>query len=997
MSLVWQQQATLASFIDTEYGQATFTAAKLEAITPKASPNAASVELAWTAPDADWATPEYSLSWSADASGSSPAAVPGVTGSAAVHQVGAGKPSAYSPAFTKVATGTAHACGISGGTVYCWGSSSTGALGLGDTKVARTPTAVTGGDLGTKTVTDVTAGGDFTCALASGRAYCWGLGTNGQLGNGSQSSSKTPRVVSNLTGVTVVSAGTAHACAVAGGKAYCWGQGASGQLGNGGSSQKEAPDAVRTDGLLAGRTVASVTAGGSHSCVVADGLAFCWGLNDKGQLGTGSNTAANTPVAVDTSGVLMGRSVSRLAAGGSHTCAIADSAAFCWGLGTSGQLGNSASTTSSSPVEVAKALQGSVVSVSAGAATSCAAAGGNAYCWGAGADNGLGNNGTGNANAPVLVNGALSGRTVTAVSAGTSFGCATSTGKPASCWGLGSSYQLGDDDNSRNPTPGDVTLTGLACPEGSVRLSDTTCSLVQGTSYSYRLGYSLGVWQAPDSKWVEVTTKTRNGVNPSATDASVPVTLEWKAAPEAGQASPEYTLQRSASNSGSNPSTLTVTGDRSFTDPGRLARTRKFTSVSAGDGHTCGIISGDLYCWGLNGNGQLGLGDTKARTVPTAVATLAGKTVTAVSAGSAHTCAIADGKVYCWGQGTSGQLGNGANNTQYTPVLVSSLSGTPTVLAAGGAHTCAISGGAAYCWGSNSDGQLGNNSTTNANTPVAVSTTGEMGSKTVTAIAAGGAHTCAVASDNRAYCWGQNTSYQLGSRLCTVLNLLCVLPIGMDLDRTTSVAVDTSGSMGANSVTAITAGTSHTCAIAGGTAYCWGLGTSGQLGNGANSTSYQSKTVSLSTVTAVSARTDSTCAIAGGAGYCWGVGSAGQLGNGTTSASSSSPVTVSAAGAMKEATVTSVAAGASHGCAVAGGSAYCWGSGDSGRLGTRAATDSTRPVVVTGDALCATGSVSLGDGTCSLATGTTYYYRVTFTLDGTTKTSGDWTGIKTSG
>lgn len=995
MSLVWQQQATLASYLDTEYGQATFTAGKLEAITPKATPNAASVELAWPAPAADWATPQYSLSWSADASGSSAAAVPGITGTGAVHQVGSGKPSAYSPSFTRVEAGAAHACGISAGTLYCWGSSSTGALGLGDTKVARVPTAVTGGDLGNRSVTDVTAGGDFTCAVASGKAYCWGLGTNGQLGNGSQSSSTTPRAVSSLTRVTGISAGTAHACAVASGKAYCWGQGTSGQLGNGGSSQKENPDAVKTDGFLAGRTIASVTAGGAHSCVVADGLAFCWGLNDKGQLGTGSTTATNTPVAVDTSGVLMGRSVSQLAAGTSHTCAVADAAAFCWGLGTSGQLGNSASATSSTPVAVASPLTGTVAAVSAGTATSCAVAGGNAYCWGAGSDYGLGNGSTGNVNAPVAVNGTLKGRTVTAVSAGTSFGCATSSGSPASCWGLGTGFRQGDASEANNPTPGDVSLTGAACRDGSVRLSDTTCSLVQGATYAYRLGYSMGVWQAPNSKWVEVTTKTRAGVDPSATDTTGSITLEWKAAPEAGQAQVEYTLQRSGG--GADPSTLTVTTDRSFTDTGGLAPTRKFTSVSAGDSHTCGIISGDLYCWGLNANGQLGLGDTTARSVPTAVATLAGKTVTAVSAGSAHTCAIADAKVYCWGQGTSGQLGNGANNTQYKPVLVTSLSGTPTALSAGGAHTCAIADGKVSCWGSNSDGQLGNNSTTNANTPVALSTAGEMGNKTATAIAAGGAHTCAVASDSRAYCWGQNTSYQLGSRLCTVLNLLCVLPIGMDLDRTTSVAVDTSGSMGTRSVTSLTAGTSHTCAIAESKAYCWGLGTSGQLGNGATSTSYQSKTVSLNTVTAVSARADTTCAIAGGAGYCWGVGSAGQLGNGTSSANSSSPVAVSAAGAMKAATVSSITAGASHSCAVADGLAYCWGNGDSGRLGARAATSSTRPIVVTGDALCAAGSAPLGDGTCSLAAGVTYTYRIAFTLDGTTKTWGDPVGIKVSG
>ncbi|MBN9106926.1 MAG: hypothetical protein J0I14_18210 [Propionibacteriaceae bacterium] len=999
MSLVWQQHATLASFIDTESAGATFRAATLEPITPTAKAKASSVELSWAKADGDWAPPLYSLAWSASKSGSNPVDISSGSETGATHRIGSDRPTAHDLTFTKVAVGSTHACGIANGTVYCWGTSSSGALGLGGTTQARVPTAVTGGDLGSKAVTDVTAGDDFTCAVAvSGKAYCWGRGTNGQLGSGSQSSSSTPRTVATLSAVTSISAGAAHACAVAAGKAYCWGQGSSGQLGNGGSSQKESPEAVRTDGVLAGRTVASVAAGGAHSCVVADGRAFCWGANGSGQLGS-ATASASTPTAVDASGVLMGRVVSQVTAGASHTCAVADGKAYCWGQGTSGQLGNSASANASAPVAVSTSgMSGTVVALSTGSATTCAVASGNAYCWGAGATYGLGNGGTSNASAPVAVNGALSGRTVTGVSAGPGFGCAVAAGSPASCWGAGSSYQLGDNAASSNQSPGDVSLTGASCPDGSVRLSDATCSLLQGTDYYYRLGYSIGTWTAPDSAWKKATTSTRPGVEASvASRTGTAITLGWDAAQEPGQAYAEYTVQRSASSSGANPSTLGVTGDRSLTDTGGLAPTRSFTAVSSGEGHTCGIVDGQLYCWGLNSNGQLGLGDTNPRTVPTLVPALAGKTVSTVSAGTAHTCAVADSKVYCWGQGTSGQLGNGANNTQYSPVLVSALSGAPTGLSAGGAHTCAIVGGAAYCWGSNSDGQLGNNSTASTNTPVAVSTSGEMGSRTVTAIAAGGAHSCAVA-DGKAYCWGQDASYQLGSRSCTLLNVWCLLGNGQNASRSTSVAVDTDGAMGTKSVVAITAGTSHSCAIAAGAAYCWGLGSSGQLGNGATSTSYLSRAVTTSTmtasVTALSARADSTCAIAGGAAYCWGQGTAGQLGNG--GGTSSSPVAVTASGALKAARVTSVSSGTSHSCVVADGLAYCWGAGDNGRLGTRSTAASGYPVLTSTDALC-DGSSPLGDGTCSLKSGTTYYYRVTFTLDGTTRTRGDWVGIKTSG
>ena len=304
------------------------------------------------------------------------------------------------------------------------------------------------------------------------------------------------------------------------------------------------------------------------------------------------------------------------------------------------------------------------------------------------------------------------------------------------------------------------------------------------------------------------------------------------------------------------------------------------------------------------------MGDSNPRTVPTKVTALDGKTVTAVSAGTNHTCAIADGKVYCWGQGTSGQLGNGTNNTAYSPVLVSNQSGsTATAISAGGGHTCAISDGSVFCWGANSHGQLGNDSTTNANAPVAVSTSSDLGSQSVTSIAAGGSHSCAVGADHRAYCWGYDADGQLGSQYTyTYRCWLFFTCTATDMrDRTTPAAVDTSGAMGTRNVASISAGSSHTCAVAGGAAYCWGLGTSGQLGNSSTGSTYLSRAVTTSTmsatVSAVSAGANSACAIAGGAAYCWGAGTAGQLGN-AASTNRSAPVAVAENGAMKAGTVT---------------------------------------------------------------------------------------------
>ncbi len=996
MSLVWQQQATLASYVDREYASATFKAATLSAITPTFTTTAATATGSWSAASGSWATPQYVLHWSASPSGTNPTGVYTGPATSATHDTGSGAQSAYGLTFVDVAAGVTHACGISGGTVYCWGTSSNGALGLGAATTAKIPTAVTGGDLGTKPVSSVTAGADFTCAVAAGKAYCWGLGTNGQLGNGTQSSSTTPKSVSSLTGITSISAGAAHACAVAGGKPYCWGQGASGQLGNGGNSQKESPDAVKVDGALSGRTVASVAAGGSHSCAVADGRAFCWGLNGSGQLGN-AGAGTNTPTVVDASGVLMGRTVTQLTAGTSHTCAIADGRAFCWGLGTSGQLGNGSAASSSSPVPVSTStMTGTVLSLSGGAATTCAAAAGNAYCWGAGTSYGLGNGSTTAANSPVPANGALSGRTVRVVSAGSSFGCAVSSGSPAACWGLGSSYQLGDNDNGSNGTPGDVSLTSMACPDGSVRISATACSLVQGTDYYYRLDYSIGAWDAPASAWTKATTTLRDVVNPGRTaSTATSISMNWPHVQELGQARDEYRLERSPDSSGTGAVTLTQTGARSWTDDGGVATTRKFTAVSSGGSHSCAIVGADLYCWGLNSAGQLGVGDTTTRTVPTKVGgPLSGKTVTAVSAGTNHTCAIANDRAYCWGLNSANQLGDGTASTQTSPVAVSTagvLAGkTVTAVSAGTTHSCVVAGGRAYCWGANGSGQLGDSTGTNRTLPVAVVTgTGDMGTRTVTDIAAGGSHTCAVA-EGKAYCWGYNSDGQLGGNsLFGFINF----------SSTDPVAVTATGQLSGKTVTQVTAGGRHSCVVASSRAYCWGADDYGQLGNNA-STADSVNPVAVSSalvgdVAEVSAGSDGTCAIAAGKTSCWGANASGQLGNATT-ANSAVPVAVVANGALSSATTTSVGAGSSHSCAVADDTVYCWGSGADGRLGTRTTANSLYPVAAVADARCAAGSAARGDGTCSLAPGTTYWYRITYTLDGTTSTKGAWTPLSTS-
>jgi alpha-tubulin suppressor-like RCC1 family protein len=988
-SLMWQQQATLASFVDPEHGAGTFSADTLEAITPDLAPGYGKVSATWTGTTGDWATPQYTLDWSATTGGLGSAQLYSGTGTSASLTTGPGTQSSQSWLFTDVAAGTTHACGIAHGSVYCWGTSAAGGLGLGATTTSSVPMLV-GGVLGAQQVLELSAGKNFTCARTStGTAYCWGEGSNGQLGNGGTSDSSTPQTVTGISDVSSISAGGTHACAVSGGKAYCWGLNSGYQVGDGSNTQRSTPAAVSVAGVLAGRTVSSVSAGTVHSCAVADGRAFCWGNNGNGRLGNNSITNATTPVAVYVAGVLLGRTVTAVSAGDSHSCAVADGTAFCWGLNTSGRLGNSSTTQSTIPVAVTTTvMSATVTAISAGYNHSCAVAAGGVYCWGDGTYTQLGN-GSGSSTSPVHSTGTLTSRTATTVSTGTSFTCATGY-TPAACWGLGTSGQLGNSGTVTKSTPVDVVLTGAACPDGSV-LVGTGCSLTEGTSYYFRLGYSIGSWTAPSSDWVKTTTKTRGGVDPTLdTNTSTSISAKWAAPSEPGDSYPEYTLQRSTSSDGSSPQTVAVVRVQAAQDRGGLATPEKFSKLTSGLYHSCGIVDGALYCWGYNNYGQLGLGNYTNASEPTKVTAFNGKTVTDVSAGDNHTCAVADTVAYCWGYNNRGQLGTGNTTTLTTPTAVSGQTGlTVLSIAAGTGHTCEITqGGYVWCWGYNNRGQLGlgNTSGGTANYYPQAVLAGDMGTGVATTIKTGSYHTCAIAN-SRAYCWGYNNYGQVGATGTTL---------------TSPKAVDTSYDMGAKTVTALTIGANHSCAIADSKAYCWGWDNYGQIGNSAvvvpvmYATSAVTATTMSGTVTALSAGANHTCAVAGGKAFCWGYGTSGQLGN-SASASQTAPVRVPASGGLQSDTVSLVTGGSQHSCATFDDHLYCWGLGTYGRLANRdTATTYNYPQAVPVDVLCG-GGTAIGDGTCSLAPGTTYYYRVKYTLDaGPTKT-GSWVGLSTSG
>ena len=181
------------------------------------------------------------------------------------------------------------------------------------------------------------------------------------------------------------------------------------------------------------------------------------------------------------------------------------------------------------------------------------------------------------------------------------------------------------------------------------------------------------------------------------------------------------------------------------------------TSISVGGHCGCAVASGAVYCWGDNSSGCLGTGNFTTHDSPTAVPALSSG-VTQVSTGYNYSCALtASGAIYCWGLNGAGQVGNGNNANQNSPVQV--ISSGATAITTGYTTPCAIVNGGVQCWGLNTYGQVGDTTTTNRNLPTWV--TGLGPGSGVSTLSAGNNHVCA--GLNGTYlCWGINAHAQLG-------------------------------------------------------------------------------------------------------------------------------------------------------------------------------------------------------------------------------------------
>jgi alpha-tubulin suppressor-like RCC1 family protein len=368
-----------------------------------------------------------------------------------------------------IAAGRNHTCAVrADGTVACWGANDSGQLGIGTTDPQLSPVTVS-------SLTDpavaIAAGESHTCALvASGTVRCWGLNSNGQLGDGTTTTRLTPVTVPGVVNAIAIAAGgtlgASHTCALfADGAVRCWGANGSGQLGNNTTTQSLLP-AVSTFNAVA------IAVGEQHTCaLLANGFPFCWGLNNRGQLGEGTNSTRLTPIIVNLENTVA------IAGGNTHTCALrVDGTSWCWGGNLLGQLGIG-STTSQSVPTFTNVL--SAAGIAGGFGHSCAVqADGKALCWGDNGSGQLGNATTTPSLTPVTVGTVIHGIGVSffrplggmvGVTTGRRHSCALMATGRVVCWGENTVGQLGigSTENQSSPvTVSPFTFIPAPAPDG---------------------------------------------------------------------------------------------------------------------------------------------------------------------------------------------------------------------------------------------------------------------------------------------------------------------------------------------------------------------------------------------------------------------------------------------------------------------------------------------------------------------------------------------------
>ncbi|CAN5389465.1 hypothetical protein BH09GEM1_BH09GEM1_38900 [soil metagenome] len=743
------------------------------------------------------------------------------------------------------------------------------------------------------------------CRLnAAGAAFCWGGNNQGEVGDGSNTSRFVPTAVAGgLTFASLASgdAGLHHCALTAAGKAYCWGNNDAGQLGDGTQANSNAPVAVS-----GGLTFSSLATGPFASCGITSGSTMvCWGLGSYSFRGDGELfTLRTAPTTVATGG----RTFVRIAIGGRDICALdASGQAFCWGDNYGGQLGNGTTTSSTTPQATSTALR--FTQLAAGFDFNCGVtAGGVAACWGYNGQGSIGNGSTTNQTTPLVVaavTGALE------VRAGVSHVCSRNSAS-VFCWGADYSGQVGDGVTTSTPHT-IPSATGAGAVPLSIAAFSYSASCFNSTKQLYCWGYSTGVGDGTGAA------------------RPLPTAVQWPEASAGDVATTTNITPTSLIAAAGSPQTVTVQVKNAF---GALMPSVAvdFVVTSGGGSVSVATVVTDATgrastTWTLAGStGTVGTLEARVTSIPSLVFTgTVGSLSGSMSITGGNNQYVPDFSTI--GSGLQVKVVDGSGNPiANTTVTFTASSGSGTVA------TAAVN--------TASDGTANNSTWT---TPLAVGIDYTL-QASVPGIAPviftsrrlafyynaaenPSSSACRLNSSGAAYCWGGNAQGQVGDG--TITNRNVPVPVAGGL---TFTALGT-GMQG-----------SHNCALAsGGSAYCWGANSAGQLGNGTQTNSNLPVAVVGGLVfKSLSAGVFSTCGITiSNALYCWGWGSYSFRGDSTIYTIRTSPTAVNTGGR----TFSSVSVGRTAICALdATGQAFCWGENYGGQLGNGSATSSLLPV-----------------------------------------------------
>lgn len=636
---------------------------------------------------------------------------------------------AFPSPVVKVASGTNHSLALlRDGTVWAVGRNDVGQLGDG-TDTSRTTWAPVPSLSG---VTDIAAAAIASYAVSGGRVSTWGGNWAGQLGNGvaGQWRVLSPQQISVPAGATRVAAGWNHAYALVGGSVYGWGSNSHGQLGDG--TTTDTPSPVQVSGVSGATEIA---AGGQNGYALVNGSVYAWGYNADGQIGDGTTVERTTATTVS-----LLNAVTQITAGSGAAYALQNGTVYSWGFGDTGRLGNGGTASSSVPVMVSGISNASVIAASNVAAY--AIDGGVFKAWGQGENGQLGDGSTAVRLTPVAIQG-LTDPT----------GFATQNDINSDTL-----FVLRDAGTLSVSSPG-MTVPAAGSVTVSVVLEDANGAPLAGrtVSFSGPLGPTFSQTSAvTDANGLATSTLTTNDTwaTPGSRMTISAMSGSWTGA--------AVLTVLGANAYGAGKSDYGMLGNGStgvFSTPVQLslAFPSPVVSFASGQNHTLALLEdGTVWAVGECGAGQLGDGTNTTRTTWAKVSTLTG--VTMIAAAGASSYAVSNGELWSWGGNWSGQLGLGSTDwAAYAPRKATGVPAGVTAVAAGWNYwASALSGGEVFTWGANDDGQLGDGTTTGRNSPMKIS--GITGATRL----ASGAKTGYALVNGTVYAWGGNDVGQIG-------------------------------------------------------------------------------------------------------------------------------------------------------------------------------------------------------------------------------------------